>query len=566
MVIFLKETNRKTLINNLANSFPLKKLVKYLSVKISTLMLKAGYYRSPIALIASRLLISIILLMFSFLTLMVYVLSNYVYALYLAFIIVALATLVFISPFLQVFLLIRDRREGLKKELPYFLLYASVLQHAGISMYTSLTRLIKSNVFKYLKKEAMVFLRDVRFLGKDPLTALDNLAKNSPLKEFQDIIYGYTSLIRSGGDVAKYLEEKTKDLLKELKFKWKIYAERSTDIGESIASMFLMLTLLILIGSIILPSDIGLIIVTLNFLVIPIIAIISLIIIDSLLPEILEFKRKHLKYPLIAALLSIPPAYFAYNTFNSLPLVVLIVLLSITLINGISYYRERKIAKSIENALPEFLRDLTEYRKMGFTPAQAIIRISWAKKYNKHFDRLLNNMSSHVRMGLGLNKLPKTCSWLFNYVVFILNEIEESGGGSPVILEELTHFVNEVRYIKAEARKSLFIYELIAYLTPVLLTFSLALVLKLASALIEIDSSYSTFSSMLGLTFNFDEIFEQFKITIIEASLTFALLTSKVIDFTLRNTLRGFFILLIAGLSFIIAPYVSEYIFSIIAS
>lgn len=564
--MFLEGLNYKTLINNLANSFLLKKLIRYLSMKISTLMLKAGYYRSPIVLITSRLLISITLLMFSFLTLTVYVLSNHVYALYFTFIIVILATLAFISPFLQVFLLIRDRREGLKKELPYFLLYASVLQNAGISMYTSLTRLIKSNVFKYLKREAMVFLRDVRFLGKDPLTALDNLAKNSPLREFQDIIYGYTSLVKSGGDVAKYLEEKTKDMLKELKFKWKIYAERSTDIGELIASMFLMLTLLILIGSIILPSDTELIIVTLNFLIIPIIAIVSLIIIDSLLPEVLEFKKKHLKYPLIAALLSIPTAYFTYNTFNSISLVILVILLFITSINGISYYREKKIARSIENALPEFLRDLTEYRKMGFTPAQAIIRISCTKKYNKHFDILLNNMSSHVRMGLKLNKLPKTCSWLFNYVVFILNEIEESGGGSPVVLEELTHFVNEIRYIKAEARRSLFIYELIAYLTPILLTFSLALVLRLASALIGINSSYFTLNPMLGLTFDFDEIFEQFKITIVEASLTFALLTSKVIDFTLRSTLRGFFILLITGLSFIIAPYVSEYIFSIVTS
>ena len=558
--------NGKALINAVANTPLLKNIVRYMSDKISVLMLKAGYYRSPISLITVRLLACLILTTFSsvFLILSFIVEGNYL--LYASIALACSAIIMFFSPFLQLHILVRERKDGLKKELPYFLLYASVLQRAGISLYTSLARLAKVSIFKYLRKEAMVFLRDIRFLGKDPLTALDNLARNSPLKEFQDVIYGYTSLIRSGGDVAKYLEEKTKDMLKELRFKWKTYADRCTDLGESIASMFLMLTLLILIGSIILPTDVGLIVTTLNFLIIPVTAIASLIIIDSLLPEILELRKEHLKCFVIAFSTSIFTAYLSYIMFKNLVMTVLVFLLSITLINGISYARERKIAKNIEESLPKFLRDLTEYRKMGFTPAQAIIRIAWSKSYNKHFDRILANMSSHVRMGLGLNRIPKTYSWLFNYVIFILNEIEESGGGSPAILEELTHFINEVNHIKAEARKSLLLYELIAYITPVLLTLSLALVLKLTLALTTSETLSTAFSSVLGITFNFNKIFEQFKITIIEASLTFALLTSKIIDFTLRNTLRGFFILLVAGLSFVIAPYITDYVFSLVAS
>jgi len=562
----MMKENGRALINAVANAPLLKNIVRYMSDKISVLMLKAGYYRSPISLITVRLLACLIMTTFSsvFLILSFIVEGNYL--LYASIALACSAIIMFFSPFLQLHILVRERKDGLKKELPYFLLYASVLQRAGISLYTSLARLAKVSIFKYLRKEAMVFLRDIRFLGKDPLTALDNLARNSPLKEFQDVIYGYTSLIRSGGDVAKYLEEKTKDMLKELRFKWKTYADRCTDLGESIASMFLMLTLLILIGSIILPTDVGLIVTTLNFLIIPVTAIASLIIIDSLLPEILELRKEHLKCFVIAFSTSIFTAYLSYIMFKNLVMTVLVFLLSITLINGISYARERKIAKNIEESLPKFLRDLTEYRKMGFTPAQAIIRIAWSKSYNKHFDRILANMSSHVRMGLGLNRIPKTYSWLFNYVIFILNEIEESGGGSPAILEELTHFINEVNHIKAEARKSLLLYELIAYITPVLLTLSLALVLKLTLALTTSETLSTAFSSVLGITFNFNKIFEQFKITIIEASLTFALLTSKIIDFTLRNTLRGFFILLVAGLSFVIAPYITDYVFSLVAS
>ncbi|RLG75000.1 MAG: hypothetical protein DRO23_05150 [Thermoprotei archaeon] len=562
-----KRGNRRNLMNGIANSIVFRRIVKWYSRKISSLMLKAGYYKSPIALITPKLVIAMTLLMLGSLTMALYtcMFKESVYIIYASLAMIFSGLFVFLSPILHLSLLTRDRRNGLRKELPYFLLYACVLQHAGVSFYTSLSKLAKSHIFKYLKKEAMVFLRDTRFLGKDPLSALDNLALNSPLKEFQDIIYGYTSLIKSGGDVAKYLEEKAKDLLKELKFKWKMYAERSVDVGESIASMFLMMVLLVLIGSIILPSDVLVIVVTLNFLVIPLIAIVSLILIDSLIPEIQETSRKYLKYLPVILTAAILCGWLSYNMLGNTSYALLTALLIFTLINGMLYYRDKKIINSIENALPEFLRDLTEYRKMGFTPSQAITRLAWSKNYNRYFNKLLNNMATHIKMGLGLSKLPRTNSWLFNYIVFILNEIEESGGGSPAILEELTHFINEIKYAKVEARKSLFLYELIAYLTPVLLTFSLALILRLVSSIFEVET-YTALGSILELKLNFNEVFEQFKITIIEASLVFALLTSKIIDFTLRNTIRGFLILLIAGLSFILAPYVSEHIFAFISS
>mgnify|MGYP000082396930 CR=1 FL=1 len=562
-----KRGNRRNLMNGIANSIVFRRIVKWYSRKISSLMLKAGYYKSPIALITPKLVIAMTLLMLGSLTMALYtcMFKESVYIIYASLAMIFSGLFVFLSPILHLSLLTRDRRNGLRKELPYFLLYACVLQHAGVSFYTSLSKLAKSHIFKYLKKEAMVFLRDTRFLGKDPLSALDNLALNTPLKEFQDIIYGYTSLIKSGGDVAKYLEEKAKDLLKELKFKWKMYAERSVDVGESIASMFLMMVLLVLIGSIILPSDVLVIVVTLNFLVIPLIAIVSLILIDSLIPEIQETSRKYLKYLPVILTAAILCGWLSYNMLGNTSYALLTALLIFTLINGMLYYRDKKIINSIENALPEFLRDLTEYRKMGFTPSQAITRLAWSKNYNRYFNKLLNNMATHIKMGLGLSKLPRTNSWLFNYIVFILNEIEESGGGSPAILEELTHFINEIKYAKVEARKSLFLYELIAYLTPVLLTFSLALILRLVSSIFEVET-YTALGSILELKLNFNEVFEQFKITIIEASLVFALLTSKIIDFTLRNTIRGFLILLIAGLSFILAPYVSEHIFAFISS
>lgn len=544
----------------------INKITMYFSAKISPLMLKAGYYESPMLFVAKRVTIAILVFIIgAIISVVGKVFLNYDIILPILASLMFSLTILF-SMFLQTYMMIKDRKNRLNKELPYFILYASILQNAGITLYSSLAKLVKENLFKNVKKEAMVFLRDIKLLGKDPLTALDKLAANCPLKEFQDIIYGYTSLFKSGGDISRYLEEKSKELLSELRFKWKMYAERSIDLGESIAAIFLIFTLLILIGSIILPTDAILIVNFLNFILIPGAAIFSITIIDSLIPEINT--KIFIPKKLVATILSISIAsgFFLYIFFPTLEIsyIILLTLMILTFGNGVIYWRKNKELKAIEDAIPKFLRDLTEFRKMGFTPAQAIMRISWMKKYNKHFDKILNSIASHIKMGLDLRKFPKMGSWLLNYVIFILGEIENSGGGTPALLEELTRFVSEVQRMRSEARRTLMLYEIIAYMTPILLTLSLALILKLSSTLI--ISTMSEAISMFGIGINtgFGEIFNMFKISIIEASLTFALLTSKIIDFSIKNTLRGFFILVITAMSFMVTPYIAEYVVSLL--
>ncbi|KXB00450.1 hypothetical protein AKJ42_00750 [candidate division MSBL1 archaeon SCGC-AAA261C02] len=101
--------------------------------------------------------------------------------------------------------------------------------------------------------EAKVFLRDVEYLGRDPLTALRDLSRSTPSEKFSNFLGVLISIIETGGDVTSYFKSRTSeyhDLMEEqleekvttLEFMAEIYV-----ILVSFAPL-LFLTLLIFLG------------------------------------------------------------------------------------------------------------------------------------------------------------------------------------------------------------------------------------------------------------------------------------------------------------------------------
>jgi len=526
----------------------LKKIVFFLDKRLSSDALKAGYYNSTIKKQCILLIISLILLIPSFTLLLIAILNSLYFLIVLSFILPLMPQAIFYAYLKN---LMAKRSNGLRKELPYFTLYIATLQSAGIPLHMSLYKVARSNIFKSIRKEAMVFLRDVRLLGKDPLSALDALAKNSPYKQFQDLLYGYTSIYKSGGDLVRYLHEKVKDYFKELRFQWKMFVERSMDLGESLTAFFTVSIMIILLASLILSEGFIPMIILLNFIILPVAFILSLMLIESIIPENVFYISILKKHVLLSLALSLTFFIITNYVLNDYLLAIVAALSTFALSYGITYKLKEKTLRDIENGLPKLLRDITEFRKLGFTPAQAIVRLVTFRKYNKNLDKHLNKVAMNIRAGLGFRELPKTGSWLFDYTMFILREIEESGGGTPAILENLTQHVSDIMQFRREARSSLRLYEILAYITPLILIFSLFLTLKLISLLS--FSEIALLLSSLGITLE-KSIISMLKITIIEASLILSLLTSKIIDLTLKNTLRASIVLLVSLISFLIVP------------
>ncbi len=135
-----------------------------------------------------------------------------------------------------------DRRRRVEDELPWFALYASIMQSAGLSLYESFKRLIGKGILPAIESEATIIERNVKMLGMDQVNAIEALARRHPSRRFSEFLYSYTTILRTGGDLVSYLEGRVREYLELLKFRLKRYAERSVDLGEILITMFFILT------------------------------------------------------------------------------------------------------------------------------------------------------------------------------------------------------------------------------------------------------------------------------------------------------------------------------------
>ncbi|HMD79108.1 MAG TPA: type II secretion system F family protein, partial [Nitrososphaerales archaeon] len=148
-------------------------------------------------------------------------------------------------------LLLRDaassRKESVERELPFFAVLVNVLGGAGLSLYSILLSGVGRGTFPAMEREALRVKRDVEVFGVNPLDALESLATNHPSRKFADLLLGYCSKVRSGGDVGSYLAGESGELLRELEGAWGRYASRVGTVGTLMVTVFGVVPLLLLV-------------------------------------------------------------------------------------------------------------------------------------------------------------------------------------------------------------------------------------------------------------------------------------------------------------------------------
>ncbi|RLG59603.1 hypothetical protein DRN86_03980, partial [Candidatus Geothermarchaeota archaeon] len=101
--------------------------------------------------------------------------------------------------------LLYNRASNLDAEVPYAAAYISAMSTGGISPYVSIQRLKKVDLLPQLSKSAERISVDVQIMGMDPVTAIERSAKALPSAEYRDLLLGYASTLRTGGDVVHFL-------------------------------------------------------------------------------------------------------------------------------------------------------------------------------------------------------------------------------------------------------------------------------------------------------------------------------------------------------------------------
>ena len=411
-----------------------------------------------------------------------------------------------------------SRGSKLDLEVPYLAAYITTMATGGISPYISIERLATAPkiLFDEMRKEAKKFYLRVRAMGEDPLTAIEISAREIPNKEYKELMFGYASTLRVGGDVVHFLQRQTEMLLKERVSQVRAVAERIAMLMESYMAIALLTSLVmytlfvvnmalaqagfaisgsasqfVMFAYIILPLISGMFIyladimqpkypiydispykvyfgvslpitVFLGFVTaVPHIAqgtLIGYILMNNFKPILDVFAK-------MSSALGLPKGFEA--GFN----------ISLSLIIGVipsvlAHIRSTLVHGGVQHGVTVFLRDLVEVRKTGLSPERCIMNLA-NREYGR-FSKHLKVMAKQVGWGIPLHRIferfaEKVKNWLALITIYLLVESIEVGGGTPETLESLANYSETLEFLDREKRRMLRPLILIPYIGAIII-------------------------------------------------------------------------------------------------
>jgi flagellar protein FlaJ len=475
-----------------------------------------------------------------------------------------------------------ERASKLDIEVPFAGTYISVMATGGLSPYASLKKLKGCTLLPNISKAVKNIEVDVLVKGFDPVTAMEKSAQHLPSKDYKDLMLGYTSTLRSGGDVIHYLSIRTEKMFRDLGVKVRAFGERASMLMESYIAISILLTLsltIIFMTSIAFESfwqggfTVGNFLLY-SFFVVPGISILFIYLADSSqihepVSEWGSYKVFLATSPLMIFLIFVMYLPFAapesalpfskpfvdFVTFctqianlergyeASIGMAIALLVGTVPAAFANHYYSTR--GKGIENDVTIFLRDFTETRKTGASPEKCIENL--AKRNYGSFSKHLVVASRQIRWGLPFKVIYETFrkkikSWMALINLYLLVDAIEVGGGAPETLETLTKFSEMLSSLEKEKK---------AMLRPLLIIPYIGCGIMLFSTIVFVGFMRFVLLSLAQQSLPFGQFVTIILPPLILQAYLTGLVTGKIGSGTLSNGFKHASILVILGLALI---------------
>jgi flagellar protein FlaJ len=378
------------------------------------------------------------------------------------------------------------RANAIDGELAFVIGYLSVLITGGIAPIELFRRLSTSKLYPASAKEAKRILLNVDLLALDPISAIERAARYTPNKMFSDFLSGYIAVLKIGGDIRSFMEQKQKEVFNHRSIKLKSATEFVGTLAEAyLAATVVMgssLFILQIVSAMVMKGD-------LNFnmmyfyagVFMPMISAVMIFLLHAIqVKEPLARIRQHIIF--FAGLAIVPIMLFAIPidqpTYVKLGIGLAIASTPPAIISAI----ESKRKAAIERMLPSFVLDLAEIRKTGLAPEKCIEQLATRNygELSKHVQR----MATQVSWGVPLSKVLKDFggdinSWFVSSIGFILLEVVEIGGGTTGLFTSLADFTQRSRELEKERISMFRPYIFMPYIGAVLTIASTVLIITL---------------------------------------------------------------------------------------
>lgn len=106
-----------------------------------------------------------------------------------------------------------NKGSEIDRNIVYTSNYMSIMARAGATVEQIFGSLATYGEIYGVKHIARNVIRDIELLGKDVVSALDDVSKFSPSREFADLIQGFIATMRTGGSLGPYLSVMADELI-----------------------------------------------------------------------------------------------------------------------------------------------------------------------------------------------------------------------------------------------------------------------------------------------------------------------------------------------------------------
>ena len=384
----------------------------------------------------------------------------------------------------------------LDEELPFAAMMITLMAASGITPYESFKRVRLVDALERFKEEGEEITRQVEVLGNDPLTAMEKRASETRSKAYTDFLEGYVSSVKSGGSVVNYLTSKLRSIFDARAASAQHAVERLETLVEAYMIMLIVIFCFYILSTVTSATsmsalaggfpDTSAFIYPLVLLVIPLFSLFFMYLANNVRPGTLRGLRKLYVRGLvpgaafaafIAATALVSQLSFVQELVDP-PLMVAGGLIAISILPALTYHRISRRNLSAENAMPSFLRDVTEARRTGLSPEKSIVHAAAARRGYGPFTRDLRRMVNQIEWGISLRKIYGDLKeWIKSWPVivgfFILVETIEIGGGDADTLGLLAEFSEKTQTIEKGQWDMLRPYVILPFVWSILMAFTI---------------------------------------------------------------------------------------------
>jgi flagellar protein FlaJ len=185
-------------------------------------------------------------------------------------------------------------KRRLEDDLPFTASYMSILAGAGVPpdfIWRSLAQIDESLAVSSTAKNVV---RDIELFGFDVISALETTSTRTPSEKFKELIEGFISVAHSGGNLVKYLRNRTQQYMKMKKLSLKKFSDSLGVLAEFYVTLMvagslifvIMLAVMSMLGGGGLGSlDSRLMLQLLTYLGLPIGSVVFLVVLDVISPK-----------------------------------------------------------------------------------------------------------------------------------------------------------------------------------------------------------------------------------------------------------------------------------------